>query len=231
MIPFSIGLFLLLGFISFATYRTAQLLETWKPANATENLLLLPFENLARLVMIGVAVGLGLLSGRGPEALGWLPQQPWTDVLIGVAIGVTVSIILLPPSLWVKRRHPQWQSDAILNSIRPRTRRQWPLVLLALVPVALLEEMLFRSLLLGGFAPYVDVMWFAVAVSIFFGLLHRPQGEWGVLAVTLVSLVFSALFLWRHSLLLVVTAHWAVNVGQLLLAEWMEKQDAKSPAD
>lgn len=231
MILFTIGLFLLLGFISLATYRTAQLLETWKPADATENLLLLPFENLARLMMIGVTVGLGLLSGRGSEALGWLPRQPWADVLSGIAIGIAVSLVLLPPSLWVKRHRPQWQSDAVLNSIRPRTRRQWPLVLLALIPVALLEEMLFRSLLLGGFAPYVNVMWFAVAVSILFGLLHRPQGEWGVLAVTLISLVFSALFLWRHSLLLVVAAHWAVNAGQLLLAEWVDKPDAKSSSN
>lgn len=219
MLFFTIGLVLLLGFVCFATYRTGQMLATWKP---DQNLLLLPFENIARLVMIGVAIGLGIISGRGPEALGWVSAQPLADILIGLVVGVSVSLVLLMPSLWVKRHRPQWQSDVVLESIRPRSRRQWPLVVLALIPVALLEELLFRSLLLGGFAPYVNVLWFAVAASILFGLLHRPQGEWGVAAVTAVSLVFSALFLWRTSLLLVTAAHWMANVTQLVQAAWLE---------
>ncbi len=222
MLLFGFGLALLLGFVSFATYRTGQLLATWQPE---QNLLLLPFENIARFGMIAVAIGLGIISGRGPEALGWVSAQPLQDILIGVAVGIGISLALLLPSLWVKRNRPQWQSDVVLNSIRPRSRRQWPLVLLALIPVALLEELLFRSLLLGGFAPFVNVWWFALAASILFGLLHRPQGEWGVVAVTLVSLVFSALFLWRTSLLLVVAAHWMANVSQLVQAAWREKRE------
>lgn len=221
MLLFGLGLSLLLGFVCFATYRTGQVLATWKP---DQNLLLLPGENIVRLVMIGIAFGLGAISGRGPEALGWVTAQPWEDMLIGLAVGLGISLALLLPSLWVKRHRPQWQSDVVLESIRPRNRRQWPLVLLALIPVALLEELLFRSLLLGGFEPVVNIWWFALAASIVFGLLHRPQGEWGVAAVTVVSLVFSALFLWRHSLLLVVAAHWMANVAQLAQAAWLERR-------
>ncbi len=220
-ILFVVGLILLLGFVSFATYRTGQLLETWQPE---ENLLLLPFENLARLGMIAVGFGLGWLSGLGPAALGWISKDPIGDAGIGVAAGVAISLALLPPTLWVQRHRPQWHSDVVERSIRPRSRGQWPLVILALIPVALLEELLFRSLLLGGFAPYVNVVFFAVAASILFGLLHRPQGEWGVAGVTIVALIFSAMFLWRLSLWLVVIAHWTTNVAQLIQAEILSRR-------
>lgn len=217
MALFVVGMVLLLAFISVATYRTGQLLKVWRPE---ENLLLVPIENLARLGMIGLAVALGLIGGRGPAALGWLPAAPVADTLLGLLIGPLIALVILPPTLWVRRRHPEWYSDVVLQTIRPRRPREWPAVVLALLPVAVLEELIFRSLLLGGFAPYVNVVFFAVAASIFFGLLHRPQGEWGVAVVTVVGLVFSALFLWRHSLLLVVIAHWSANVTQLILAEW-----------
>jgi membrane protease YdiL (CAAX protease family) len=222
MTLFIVGLLLLLAFISVATYRTGQLLKVWRPE---ENLLLLPIENLARLGMIGLAVVLGLSSGRGPAALGWLPTTPVTDGLLGLLIGPFIALLILPPTLWVRRHHPDWYSDVVLQTIRPRRLREWPAVILALLPVALLEELIFRSLLLGGFAPYVNVVFFAVAASIYFGLLHRPQGEWGVAVVTVVGLVFSALFLWRNSLLLVVVAHWSANVTQLLLAALTKRSE------
>lgn len=218
---FLIGLLALLTFISFATYRTGQLLRSWQPE---ENLLLMPFENAARLGMIALCVGLGWLSGRGAAGLGWLPAQPLADIGLGVAAGLGLSLALLPMGLWVRRYRPAWYSDVVMQAVMPRTRREWPLVILAFLPTALLEELLFRSLLLGGFAPFVDVLYFAVAVSIFFGLLHLPQGEWGVVGVTLVALALSALFLWRQSLLVVVMAHWVANVAQLVQAWWLGRQ-------
>lgn len=220
---FPIGLLGLLVFISFATYRTGQLLRAWQPE---ENLLLSPFENVARLGIIALCFGLGALSGRGAAGLGWLPAQPLADIGLGVAVGLGLSLALLPLNLWVRRYRPHWYSDVVMQAVMPRTAREWSLVILAFLPTALLEELLFRSLLLGGFAPYVNVIYFAVAVSLFFGLLHLPQGEWGVVGVTLVALALSALFLWRQSLLLVVVAHWVANIAQLGQAWWMGRQKA-----
>lgn len=225
---FVVGLFALLGFISFATYRTSQLLRTWQPE---ENILLVPFENIARLGLIAVCVGLGLISGRGPAALGWIPTDPLGDVALGIVAGLAISIILLPPTLWVQRHHPEWHSNTVMRSIQPRNIQEWPWVVLALIPMALVEELLFRSLLLGGFAPYVNIIYFAIAVSILFGLLHLPQGEWGVLAVTLVGLALSALFLWRDSLLIVVVAHWVANVAQLVQATFLFPDSPAPPAE
>jgi len=86
-----------------------------------------------------------------------------------------------------------------------------------------MEELIFRSLLLGAFSPHVNIIYFVIGVSIFFGLLHMPQGEWGVVGVILVSLIFSALFLWRQSILVVIVAHWLMNVVQLVLDALTQK--------
>ncbi len=211
---FLIGLLALLVFISLATWRTNQALQVWTPE---ENILLSPPENIARLVLIAVSIGLGFLSGADFLALGWTPPNPLGDIGIGLSVGILLPVILYFPSKWVEEHHPEWYSDVVIRTIRPRSRREWPWVILALLPVALMEEILFRSLLLGAFSPYVNIIYFAIGVSIFFGLLHIPQGEWGVFGVILVSLLFSFLFLWRQSLLVVVIAHWLMNVVQLVV--------------
>ncbi len=211
---FLLGLAIFLGFFAFATYRTNQLLQTWEPE---ENLLLAPAENLARLVFIALLIGLGLLSGEDPRLLGWHPQHPWQDMALGLALGVGMPLVLFYPSRWIETHHPQWYSDVVLRSIRPRNQREWPWVVLALLPVAIMEELLFRSLLLGAFIPHVNILYFVIGVSILFGLLHLPQGEWGVIGVILVSVILSLVFLWRESVLVVIVAHWLMNVMQLVL--------------
>jgi len=220
-ILFTIGMLIMLGFVSYATFRTSDVLKTSPPE---ENLLLIPSENIVRLVMIAVCIGLGFLSPVGPKELGWIPSDPLGDIGIGIVVGVGISLVAAPLTAWVIRHHPEWYSDIVLRSILPGNRREWVLVILALLPAVLVEELLFRSLLLGGFSPYVNVVYFAVAASILFGLLHYPQGEYGVVAVTVVALILSALFLWRESLLVIVVAHWVTNIGQLIQAERYDKR-------
>jgi membrane protease YdiL (CAAX protease family) len=211
---FLVGLIALLVFISLATWRTNQVLKDWVPE---ENVLLSLPENLARLALIALSVGLGFLSGESYRTLGWLPPDPLGDIAIGLGVGLAVPLLLYYPSKWVETHQPRWYSDVVVRSIRPRSTSEWPWVVLALIPIALMEELLFRSLLLGAFAPHVNILYFVIGGSVFFGLLHMPQGEWGVIGVILVSLLFSVLFLWRESLLVVVIAHWLMNVMQLVL--------------
>jgi len=219
---FLIGLLVLLSFIAIATYRTNQVLKEWTPE---ENILLSLPENIARLVMIAIAIILGFLSHESFRTLGWAPPHPLGDVGIGLAIGILLPIILFYPSRWVENHHPEWYSDVVIRSIRPRTPAEWPWLVLALSSVALMEELLFRSLLLGAFAPHVNILYFVIGVSILFGLLHLPQGEWGVSGVILVSLILSVLFLWRESILVVFIAHWVMNVMQLVLDALTREED------
>jgi len=217
---FLFGLLILLTFIGMATWRTNQVLREWTP---TENLLLSVPENIARLGLIAIAIGLGFISGESLEVLGWRPAHPLGDVMLGVLAGVMIPLLLYYPSRWIETHHPEWYSDVVVKSIRPRSRQEWPWVVLALLPIAVMEELIFRSLLLGAFSPHVNIIYFVIGVSIFFGLLHMPQGEWGVVGVILVSLIFSALFLWRQSILVVIVAHWLMNVVQLVLDALTQK--------
>ena len=225
---FIIGLLVILTFIAYATYRTNEALKVWTPE---ENILLSPPENVARLALIALGVGLGFLSGEDFHTLGWQPLHPAGDILIGVLLGVAIPLLLYAPSRWVETHHPEWYSDVVVESIRPRHRGEWPWVILALLPVAIMEELYFRSLLLGAFAPHVNIVAFVIGVSVIFGLLHIPQGEWGVVGVILVSLILSVVFLWRESLLAVVVAHWLLNVNQLVLEAWTRGRKQESPSD
>ena len=219
---FLIGLAALLLFITIATWRTGRALQEWEPE--TNILLSLP-ENIARLVIIAFGLGLGFISGVDLQTLGWQPLHPLGDIVLGVGAGLLLPLLLYFPSQWVEKHHPEWYSDVVVRTIRPRSAREWPWVILALLPVALMEELIFRSLLLGAFAPYVNIIYFVIGVSVIFGLLHLSQGEWGVVGVIIISLFFSFLFLWRKSLLVVVVAHWLMNIMQLVLDAWNRQRE------
>ncbi len=211
---FIIGLLSLLTFISLATWRTNQMLSDW---TTEENILLSIPENIARLVIIILSIGLGFLSRESLQTLGWRPPHPLGDILLGSTFGIFLSLALYYPSLWVEKHHPSWYSDLVIRSIRPRSPSEWPWVALAFLPIAVMEELLFRSLLLGAFAPHVNIIYFVIGVSVIFGLLHLRQGEWGVTGAILISLLLSFLFLWRESIMVVITAHWFMNVAQVAL--------------
>ena len=91
-------------------------------------------------------------------------------------------------------------------------------VLLALFPAVLVEELLFRSLLLGGFRQFLPVWALVVSTALLFGWMHSPQGHLGMTMTAAVSLLLAGLFLWRGSLLSPLVAHYVVNLLQLLVA-------------
>ena len=118
-------------------------------------------------------------------------------------------------------------SPKVIQAILPRSPREQLLVPLALLPAALLEELLFRSLLLGGFSLFAQPLLLAAVFSLLFGLMHAPQGRFGIVVTAAVGFLLCLLFLWRWSLLPTVVAHYAINLRQLRTAErqrdWLER--------
>jgi membrane protease YdiL (CAAX protease family) len=112
-------------------------------------------------------------------------------------------------------------STRLLCCILPASRREWVGVMLALLPAAALEELLFRSLPLGGLTWLVAPAWLMWPLAVFFGLLHWPQGAWGVLGTTLAAIILSVLFLATGSIWAVLAAHYLFNVTQIIAAQWM----------
>jgi len=207
----------LLAALAYATVRTGQLLRTWTP---DRNLMLSGPENVFQLALIAVCLLLGLTLGPGSAALGLRSTQPVADVALGLACGLVLSAIVAGAGWLIERT---WgtdvYNDAVLRAILPRSRWEWVGVLLALLPAALLEELLFRALPLAGLAWLIAPRWLLWPLSVGFGLLHWPQGSWGVLGATLAGIVFGLLFLFTGSLWVPLAAHYILNVTQLLLVQ------------
>ena len=203
--------------MGWLTVQSGRLLRHFTPQS---NLLLLLPDNLARLFLILLCVVIGLTVGPGIDALGWEMNRLPIDLALGAAAGLLLTpIILMAGNCVVARWGDELYDNRLLRAIVPVDRREWVLVTLALLPAALLEEMLFRSMPLAGFAwiisPWV-LMW---PLALVFGLLHWAQGEWGVVGTTLLGLVLSVLFLWSGSVWVPLAAHWVLNVMEITLAQ------------
>jgi len=213
---FLAGLVALLALVAVSTVRTGRLLRTWTPP--FNPLLSLP-ENALRLGLIAAGVGLGLVFGPGPAALGWQTAHIGRDVALGAFIGVVMAgFFALAGRAAVNRWGQEVHDDRVLRCILPVTRRERPGVALALLPAALLEELLFRSLPLGGLTWLVAPHWLMWPLAVFFGLLHWPQGGWGVAGTTLAAILLSLLFLGTGSIWPPLAAHYVMNGLQVAAA-------------
>jgi len=214
---FVLGSLLLTAFISYGTFATARLLTRWRPDH---NLLVSPMENLVRLVIILICLGLGRLSGLSAGALGWQFHAPGRQLLWGGVIGFGMGLVIYHSTRWVLRWTGQrFYSTTVIEYILPTNRRELVLVLLAMWPKIILEELLFRSLLLGGLAPIIPLSILLIGLSLLFGLLHSPQGVWGMVGSGLAGLLLGLLFLWQESLLTPLIAHYTTNAFQLIQAK------------
>ena len=208
--------------ITISTIRTGQLLRRWTP---TFNLLLSWPENVLRLALIGVCVALGALWGPGAKALGWQTAHAAAEAGVGAGVGVLLSAVLLVAGQVALRRWgPGVYADKLLRAIMPRQPREWPGVLLALLPAAALEELLFRSLPLGGLAWLLPAQWLLWPLALGFGLLHWPQGAWGVTGATLAGITFGLLFLLTGSIWAPLAAHYTMNALQIVAAQTLKME-------
>ncbi len=205
--------FVLTMLMAWGTYNTARLLRTWTP---DRNLLLMPGENLIRLSIIGACVGLGLLSGLPPETLGWTVADFDRQLLWGIGWGVVLAGLFYITTQWLTESSGErFYSHAVIQYIVPKSDAELVLVTLAMVPVVVLEELLFRSLLLGGLSPLAPPLVLAVAVGVLFGILHSPQGVWGMIGAGVAGVLFGLLFFQAGSIVLPLVAHYVTNMLQI----------------
>ena len=151
--------------------------------------------------------------------MGWQTAHIWRDLAFGVFFGVAMAgFFALAGRAAVNRWGPEVYDDRVLRCILPVTRRERPEVALALLPAALLEELLFRSLPLGGLTWLIAPHWLLWPLAVFFGLLHWPQGGWGVAGTTLAAILLSLLFLVTGSIWPPLAAHYVMNGLQVAVA-------------
>jgi membrane protease YdiL (CAAX protease family) len=206
----------LLALGAFGSYRAGLILQQQAPP---ANLLLNPLDNLLRLVLVGLCFLVGARLGPGPSALGWSLDRLPRDLAVGLAAGLALALLLNALGrLAVRRWGEQIMPTRMLQCMLPADGREWAGVLLALLPAALLEELIFRSLPLGGLGWLISPWLLLWPLALLFGLLHWPQGGWGVAATALAAVLLSLLFLTTGSLWAALTAHYVMNVHQLIEA-------------
>jgi membrane protease YdiL (CAAX protease family) len=216
---FTAGVVSLIALVCYTMVRSGLALRSWTPRS---NLLLSLPDNVARLAMLAFCILLGLTVGPGPEALGWSvsPSLLGRDLLLGVVVGLVWAAALnLGGKLAVRRWGPEVFSAKVLQCMLPISGWEWVGVLLALLPAAALEEMLFRSLPLGGLAWLVPPWWLLWPLAVLFGLLHWPQGGWGVAGAAISAVMLSLLFLATGGIWAPLAAHYTINLSQLVLAK------------
>jgi membrane protease YdiL (CAAX protease family) len=214
-------LFLLLtgavtAFLGYGTWATARLLREWTPPR---NPLLEPLEAFAKLALSGLCIFLGWLSGVPPAALGWTAERAAALAAWGILAGAGLGLLFHAASRWVVARSgTRYYSPALVELIAPRSAAELGWIALAMIPAVLLEELLFRSLLVGGLGPLAPLPLLVVASALLFGLMHSPQGAWGMAGATAAGVLFGALFLASGSLVLPLAAHYVTNLVQLAIA-------------
>ncbi len=213
--------------LAWATYQSGRLLRA---VPVRENLLLAPVENMVKVVLVLVCVGLGMLSGASASQLGWTLDNGWRDIGLGLILGLATQLVANGITTWaIKVWGKDIYSPVVMRNIMPRTRIEWLLVPAALLLAVVLEEILFRSLLVGALGLAIPVVVLAVVTAGIFGLMHSPQGTLGVVVTGAMGLWLSLLFVWSGGLILPLTTHFVINFLQLLKAQdkraWLEGYD------
>jgi membrane protease YdiL (CAAX protease family) len=195
-----------------------------------ENLLLAPIENVVKAALVLLCVGLGILSGASAAQLGWGVENGWRDIGLGLILGLVTQVAANAVTLWaIKVWGKEIYSPVVMRNIMPRTRGEWLLVPAALLLAVVLEELLFRSLLVGALSMTIPVAVLVIVTAAIFGLMHSPQGALGVIMTGAMGLWLSLLFIWSGGLLLPLIAHFVINFLQLLKAQdkkaWLDEYE------
>ncbi len=227
MLLFILGTLTLLIFLAWATYRSARVL---REIASQVNVLLLPAENVMRVGLLSVCFLLARASGLPDAQFGWnatnLAQHIWLGVMVGAIAAISVPLF----TRWaIAQFGKHIYSPIVVQSIMPRRPIEWVWIPLALIPAVALEEVLFRSLLLGGFASFAPPILLAVVWSLIFGAMHAPQGTLGIVVASALGLFLSAMFLSTQNIFAPIVAHYTINLGQLVWASkdrYWENYDA-----
>lgn len=209
---------LLVALVGLGTYRAAKLLPNWPK---DQNPLLHPAEGAMRFLLILVCLGLGWLSGQSWTTLGWQAEQHAAQLAWGALWGLAIALIYIVTTRWIMAKSGgRYYTPTVARVIVPRSPKQMVWIALAMISVVLLEELLFRSLLIGALTPIAPPWLLLVAGGIIFGLMHTPQGRWGVAAIMVGGLALGIMFLSAHSLLMPAVAHYVANMAQIIYAYW-----------
>lgn len=170
-------------------------------------------------VVISQVIIVGLLI-----AIAWWTSIPigafgiggYGHVLVGTGIGLGILLFLLNEAsgMMLDRLGISYSED-LRRALAPTNGVEWGILLFVVLPIiAIAEEFIFRATLIGaleagfGISPILLVLFSSFA----FALGHGLQGPGGILVTGILGILLGIAFVVSGSLLLVVVAHYVVNM-------------------
>lgn len=172
-------------------------------------------------VIVLLAAG-AILTGVPLEAIGISSVLLDTGViLLGLSVGLGLYLVNELLSVFA-RWFGYVPEDLLRSALTPDTTPGWLLLVSVILPlVAIGEELLFRAALLGATPLVSGVPTLAILLvsSLLFGLAHAVQGRAGVVVASVLGLGLGSAYLVTGNLLVVVIAHYLVNVLEFVVHE------------
>jgi membrane protease YdiL (CAAX protease family) len=175
----------------------------------------------SQLLFAGLLVGAVWWTGVPSSALGLTPVGGLSALAVGTALGLGLWLASETGSR-IGRQFGLDPSETLRDALAPSNRNEWILLLGVVLPVvALFEEFLFRSVLIGAVGAGFDLPAWALVVgsSVVFALAHSAQGYGGIVVTGLLGAVLGTAFVATGSFLVVVLAHYLVNALEFVVHE------------
>lgn len=155
------------------------------------------------------------------SSAGLATKRLWLNVLLGFASFVLIMIALVVLSLLITALFPklneefQKNAEKILDAVPKASPLGFAAITLA---IGFYEELIFRGFLMPRLRRATGSWFLAVVLTtVIFALLHlQDQVPAALLAISGLSLVFSVITIWRHSIIPAVIAHALWNLFMFL---------------
>lgn len=186
-------------------------------------------------LLANVAVSQGVLAVL-LVTMAWYTEIPaWAFGLAaeslalgGVATGIAVGSVFYICNEAAAVVGRQWgfsTPTGLREALAPETAAGWAVLLVVVLPIiAGFEELLFRGVLIGvvhaGFE--LPIWLLAVGSSVAFALGHGAQGRLGIVVTGLLGGGLAAVFVLTGSLVVVIVAHYVINVLEFVVHEGVE---------
>ena len=170
-----------------------------------------------------ILIGMAVVTAIPADALGIEFSREYlvTGLVLGAAVGV-VFYVLNEVGAAGARRYGLDFDEELRELLAPETMGGWLVLLLVVLPIiAVFEEFLFRAAMIGalsagfGISPWL----LAVLSSIAFAIGHGMQGKVGVIVTGTLGFALATVFILTGSFLVVVVAHYLINVLEFVVHE------------
>ncbi|NNF32876.1 MAG: CPBP family intramembrane metalloprotease [Saprospiraceae bacterium] len=157
---------------------------------------------------------LWLLALRPLEEMGF--RSPIMDLLVIVLTGLFIVAYVIETYTELNR---EGNEDEILKSAAflPQNKQELGYFMILAISAGICEEIVYRGFLVNYLMAVIDdqILAFNVAVifpAVIFGIVHMYQGINSVLKIAIMSLLFSTIFIFSQSLLIVILLHAGVDI-------------------